>query len=109
MNGLGQPVGGAVNLNHGANGAPMSISSRAPEGRSFCSTSEVPLTAPSERVPGRRRRKFQIPDIGAEAKPDARANWHHDDIVECERRHSQSSDEIGRTVNADETLVDSVS
>src|SRR5713101_2874516 len=60
----------------------------------------------SERVPGRRRRELEIADIGAEPEADAGTDWNHHHIIRRQRRHSEPADEIGRTVDADETLVD---
>src|SRR5262245_59212736 len=62
----------------------------------------------SERVPGRRRREFEIADIGAKTNSDPRADRNHDDIVHRQRRHTQAADEVGRAVDAGETLVDRV-
>src|SRR6516165_3765315 len=58
----------------------------------------------SERVPGRRRREFEIADIGAETNSDPGADRNHDDIVHRQRRHSQAADEVGRAVDAGKTL-----
>src|SRR5207244_8767050 len=60
----------------------------------------------SERVPGRSRRELEIADIGAQAQADAGANRNHDDAVRRQRGHSEAADEIGRTVDAGEALVD---
>src|SRR6516162_9071552 len=61
-----------------------------------------------ERVPGRRRREFEIADIGAETNSNPGADRNHDDIVHCQRRHTQAADEVGGAVDAGETLVDRV-
>src|SRR6516225_3953023 len=61
-----------------------------------------------ERVPGRRRREFEIADIGAETNSDPGADRNHDDIVHRQRRHSQAADEVGRAVDAGKTLVDRI-
>src|SRR6516165_12836626 len=67
-----------------------------------------PLPARLKWVPRRGGREFQISDIGAEAEPDARANGHHDNIIERQSRHPQSPHEIRRPVYADKTLIDRV-
>src|SRR5438445_4206574 len=62
----------------------------------------------SERVAGRRRREFEIADIGAETNSDPGADRDYDDIVHRQRRHSQAADEVGRAVDACKTLVDRI-
>src|SRR6516165_7901471 len=64
----------------------------------------------SERVPGRRRREFEIADTRAQrpAVSHPGADRDHDDVVHCQRRHSQAADEVSRTLDAGETLVDGV-
>ena len=37
----------------------------------------------SEGIPGGARREFEIPEIGTEAEPDARADRYDHDIVRC--------------------------
>ena len=64
----------------------------------------------SERVPGRRRREFEIADTRAQrpAVSHPGADRDYDDVVHCQRRHSQAADEVSRTLDAGETLVDGV-
>src|ERR1700733_11949861 len=62
----------------------------------------------SERVPGRALRKFEIADIGAEPQADAGADRNQHDVVGGERGHAEAADDIGRTVDAGEALVDRV-
>src|SRR5215472_13311993 len=62
----------------------------------------------SERVPGRGRREFEIADIRAQPYPHPRADRDHDDVVHRQRRHSQAADQVSRTLDAREALVDSV-
>jgi hypothetical protein len=63
----------------GERGSPV----REP-GREFMSS--------SERVPGRGRREFEIADIRTQPYPYPRADRDHDDVVHCQRRHSQAAD-----------------
>src|SRR6266852_6437839 len=60
----------------------------------------------SERVPGRARGELEVADIGAEPQSHAGADRNHHDIARGQRGHSEPADEIGRAVDADETLVD---
>src|SRR5215475_16188559 len=62
----------------------------------------------SERMPGRRRRKFEIAHIGAEPHANARADRNHDDVIHGQRRHSQAADEVGGTVDAGEALINRI-
>ena len=62
----------------------------------------------SEWVPGRHRREFEIADIRAQPYAHPRADRDHDNVVHCQRRHSQAADEVSRTVDAGEALVDGV-
>ena len=41
----------------------------------------VAFMSSSERVPGRRRREFEIADIGAQPYPHPRVDRDHDDVV----------------------------
>src|ERR1700738_451564 len=60
----------------------------------------------SERIPGRARGELEIPDIGAEPQPDTGADRHHHDAARGERRHADAADEVGRSVDTGEALVD---
>src|SRR6185312_5626120 len=66
------------------------------------------LKKTSERVPGSLRRVFEIADIGPEAQAEAGTNRHQYDVVGGQRRHPEAADDVGRTVDAGESLVDRV-
>src|SRR6516165_4058242 len=87
--------------------APAPAPHRRPCGRP-CESYRSNYPSGSERVPGRRRREFEIADIGAETNSDPGADRDYDDIVHRQRRHSQAADEIGRAVDAGKTLVDRI-
>ena len=59
-----------------------------------------------ERIPGGLRREFEIPDIGTQAQAEAGADWHHNNIVRRERRHAETTNEVGRAVDAAEAIED---
>src|SRR5438067_10395777 len=62
----------------------------------------------SERVPGRRRGKFDISNIGAEPEADPRSDGNHENIVHGQGGHPETADEISRPVNTDKALIDRV-
>src|SRR6202453_169639 len=62
----------------------------------------------SERVPGRARGIFEIADIGAEAQAETGPDRHQHDIVRRQRGHAEAADNVGRTVDAGEALVDRI-
>src|ERR1700688_2603437 len=62
----------------------------------------------SERVPARARGKLEVPDISAEPQPDAGTDRHDNDIAGGKRGHAEAADEIGRSVDTGETLIDRV-
>src|SRR5215831_8626345 len=82
--------------------------------RGACDETHVPTATPpefmssSERVPGRRRCEFEIADIRAQPYPHPRADRDQDDVVHRQRRHSQAADQVSRTLDAREALVDGV-
>src|ERR1035441_9363857 len=60
----------------------------------------------SERVPARVRGKLEVPDISAEPQPDAGADWHNNNVARGKSGHAEAADEIGRSVDTGETLID---
>src|SRR5207248_1132367 len=60
----------------------------------------------SKRVPGRLRGELEIADIRAEPQANAGADRDHDDAARGQRRHADAADQIGRAIDAGETLVD---
>src|SRR6202000_860619 len=60
----------------------------------------------SERVPGRLRRILKIANIGPQPQSDAGADRHQHDVVGGQRRHAETTDDIGGAVDAGEALVD---
>src|SRR5215470_3232949 len=65
----------------------------------------TPEATKAERIPGRRRREFEIAHVGAEPHSDARADRNHDDVIHGQRRHSQAADEVSGTVDTGEALI----
>src|SRR4051794_37670961 len=61
-----------------------------------------------EGIPGRFRRELQVTDIDAEAGSDAGPDRDHDHLVRCNSRHAEAADEVGRAVDAHETLIECV-
>ncbi|KAI95415.1 hypothetical protein T281_05565 [Rhodomicrobium udaipurense JA643] len=81
-----------------ARGPQISVSrknGRRPSGREAASL---------ERVPGRRRRVFEITDIGPKTQPQAGANGRENDILVLLKGYTDAAHEIGRTVDASEAL-----
>src|SRR6202035_3200171 len=60
----------------------------------------------SERIPGRVVGELEITDVGAEAHADAGADRDEHDPVRGEHRHAESADEVRRSVDSGEMLVD---
>src|ERR1700719_3956441 len=67
-----------------------------------------PWKAGSERVPGRAVGELEVADVGAQAHADARADRDEHDAVRGEDRHAEPADEVGRSVDAGEVLIDRV-
>ena len=67
--------------------------------------------APSERVPGRSRRKFEIADVVSEPESKPSTDWHYDHLLIAGRkcRHAETSYDISSASDAVELLIDRVS
>lgn len=67
-----------------------------------------PMSAVSERIPGRLRREFDVAEIRAEPQTNACADRHDNDVAGAERGHAKTADEISRAADAGEALIDRV-
>src|SRR6516162_4762419 len=65
-----------------------------------------PQAQRSERVPGRAFSEFEISKIGSEPQSQSGTDRHHDRMAISgrERRHPETTDEIGRARNTEEAV-----
>src|ERR1700733_2093708 len=63
-------------------------------------------TGRSKRIPSGTVGEFEVAEIGTKPKTDAGTDRHHGDMVGYQRRHAETANKIGRSVDAAEAVED---